>query len=109
MNIRNLMERYGLFKCPTLRVVNPRLGTSVVPLRKGDGEILFSFLKEQVHALHFEGNEKELKSFVSELQQQRGVVVQRMSMTEGRTDRLMHLHLILPDFQEIRRVIRLQG
>jgi hypothetical protein len=107
MNIRNLMERYGFFKCPTLRVVNPRLGTSIVPLRKGDGEILYSFLKEEIHALHFSGDEDELRSFVGELQQRRGVVVQRMTMSEGRTDRVMNLHLRMPDFQEIRRVIRL--
>ena len=107
MGFRALMERYGFLKCPTLRVVNQRLGTSIVPLRKGDGEILYSFLKEQAHALHFDGGEDELRSFVGELQQRRGVVVQRMTMSEGRNDRVMHLHLRISDFQEIRRVIRL--
>lgn len=108
MNIKRMMEQCGFIKCSTLKVVNPRLGTSIVPLRKGDGEILFSFLAGQSHALHFDGNEKEFKSFIGELQQRMGVNVQRMTMSEGRKDRVMHLHLRLSDFQEIRRVIRFE-
>lgn len=103
-----LLERYSLVKRPTLKVVNPRVGTSIIPLNKGDGDILFQYLTNKIHALHFEGTEGQLANLIEELKERQGVTIQKMKTSIGRErERLMLIHLKFPNDLEIRRVIKL--
>ena len=103
-----LLERYSLVKRPTLKVVNPRVGTSIIPLSKGDGDILFQYLTNKIHALHFEGSEVQLKSLIEELKERQGFTVQKMKTSISRgQEKMMLLHLRLSNDVELRRVIKL--
>lgn len=109
MRWMKLLERYKLNKTPTLRATNPRLGTSIIPLEKGDQRIFFRYLTDKVHALHFDGSESDLEAIIQSLIEHEGVQVQRMSYSWGRSsERLAHIHLRLSDHQEVRRVIKIQ-
>jgi hypothetical protein len=101
------LSRQSFDRRPVLKAVNPRFGTSVIPLDHGDEMIFFNYLQDKIHALYFEGSDDELVGLISELQKRQGLIVHKMNVIEGRQDRLMHLHLGLPNFQEIRRVIRM--
>lgn len=103
-----LIERYSLVKRPTLRVVNPRVGTSIIPLSDNDDQIFFQYLTNKIHALYFEGTEKQLTNIISKLQATKGFTVQKMRLSAGRgRERLMLLHLKLADNVEIRRLIKI--
>ena len=103
-----LIERYALNKRPTLRVVNARAGTSIIPIDGGDDHLFFQYLTNKVHSLHFEGTENQLKKIISKLQDTRGCTVKKMRMSAGRgRDKLMLLHLRLANDVEIRRLIKI--
>lgn len=104
-----LLGKYTQPRRPVLKAINPRYGTSVIPLNHGDEMIFFNYLQDKVHSLHFDGSESELKGMIKVLERQEGLIVHRMNLIEGQRDRLMHIHLALPNAQEIRRVIRLPG
>lgn len=107
MRFAKLLQRYSLLRRPTLRVVNPRIGTSIIPLNNEDGEILFQYLGARIHSLYFDGTEKQLTKIIEKFQTQQGFTIQRMKMTLGRErERLMHVHLKFPNELEIRRIIR---
>ena len=103
------LERYASGTKGTLKAVNPRLGTSVIPLRTGDEGLFFNFLQDKVQSLYFEGDEKELKRLIQDMEHTQGVIIHKMNYSSGRSDRMLHLHLGLPNFREIRRVIRIQN
>jgi hypothetical protein len=108
MRWMKLIERYSLVKRPTLRVVNPRVGTSIIPLSESDDQIFFQYLTNKIHALYFEGSEKQLTNIISKLQVSKGFSVQKMKLSAGRRrEKLMLLHLKLADNVEIRRLIKL--
>lgn len=109
MRWAKLFERYSLSRKPTLKAVNPRFGTSVIPLDDDDSDILFNYLQDKVHALYFDGDDDAFYSMITEMEKRRGLKVHKMNVIEGRTDRLMHLHLEVPGIKEIRRVVRLQA
>lgn len=103
-----LLERYSLVKRPTLRVVNPRVGTSIIPLDQGDGEIFFQYLTNKIHALHFEGSEVQLKTILQRLQVDQGFTIEKMKTTLGRgKERLILIHLKFPNDMELRRLIKI--
>ncbi|MGE3611305.1 MAG: hypothetical protein AB7I27_17055 [Bacteriovoracaceae bacterium] len=107
MRIAKLIDRYVLGKRPVLRAVNPRVGTSVIPLDKGDGDLLFQYLTNKIHSLYFDGTEKQLTALINGLKENHGCIVQKMRFIKGRdSSRIMHLHLKLND-QEIRRMIKI--
>lgn len=103
-----LISRYSLAKRPTLKAVNPRVGTSIIPLDQGDDHIFYQYLTNKIHSLHFEGTENQLVKIIDRMKVERGVTVFKMrtSVRKGR-DKLMLLHLKLPDNHEIRRLIKL--
>lgn len=102
-----LIDRYSLVKRPTLRASNPRVGTSIIPLDPEDTDIFFQYLTNKVHALHFEGSERQLTSIIHRLRDHQGFSIQKMRTSIGRgRERLMLLHLKFPNNQEIRRVIK---
>jgi len=108
MRWMKLIERYSLVKRPTLRVMNPRVGTSIIPLDIGDDQLFFQYLTNKIHSLHFEGTENQLKTIINKLQDTKGCTVQKMRMSAGRgREKLMLLHLKLADNVEIRRLIKL--
>lgn len=108
MRWTKLFERYSLVKRPTLRVVNPRVGTSIIPLDKGDGDIFVQYLTNKIHALHFEGTEGQLRKILDGLKDQQGFTIEKMKTSIGRgKERLMLIHLKFPNDVEIRRLIKL--
>lgn len=103
-----LIHRYSLLKKPTLKVITPRLGTSIIPLDVSDGDILLTYLTNKVHALHFDGSEDQLKKIFGRLHDDRRFTIQKIRTSVGRgRDRLMLVHLKFPNDIEIRRVIKL--
>jgi hypothetical protein len=103
-----LLERYSLNKRPTLRVVNHRIGTSIIPLDQGDGEIFFQYLTNKIHSLYFDGTELQLTRMIHKLRDAQGFTIQKMKMSSGRgKERLVLLHLKFPNEVEIRRLIKL--
>ncbi|WP_408097194.1 hypothetical protein ACJVC5_19345 [Peredibacter sp. HCB2-198] len=103
-----LLERYSLVKRPTLKVVNPRVGTSIIPLSMDDSEIFFQYLTNKIHSLYFEGSEGQLTSIIHKLKEDQGFTIQKMKTSIGRgREKLMLLHLKFPNDVEIRRVIKL--
>ena len=103
-----LLERYSLVKRPTLKVVNPRVGTSIIPLGLDDSEIFFQYLTNKIHSLYFEGSEGQLMSIIHKLKEDQGFTIQKMKTSIGRgREKLMLLHLKFPNDVEIRRVIKL--
>ncbi len=108
MRWKKLLERYALVKRPTLKVVNPRVGTSIIPLDQGDDQIFFQYLTNKLHALYFEGSEVQLTSIIHKLRDNQGFTIQKMKFSVGRgREKLMLLHLKFPDNVEIRRLIKL--
>ncbi len=108
MRWKKLLERYTLVKRPTLKVVNPRVGTSIIPLDQGDDQIFFQYLTNKLHALYFEGSEVQLTSIIHKLRDNQGFTIQKMKFSVGRgREKLMLLHLKFPDNVEIRRLIKL--
>lgn len=103
-----LLERYALVKKPTLKVVNPRVGTSIIPLDYNDDQIFFQYLTNKVHALYFEGSELQLTKMIYKMRDQKGFTIQKMKTSVGRgKEKLVLLHLKFPDNQEIRRLIKI--
>lgn len=104
----NLVEKYTQPKRPILKAMNPRFGTSIIPLNEGDEMIFFNYLQDKVHSLFFDGSDQDFFDMIKELEKRQGVIVHRMNLIEGQQDRLMHLHLgNTLGGQEIRRVIRM--
>ena len=103
-----LIERYSLVKRPTLKVVNPRVGTSIIPLDREDGDIFFQYLTNKIHSLYFEGTEGQLTTIIHKLRDDQGFTIHKMRTSLGRgREKLMLLHLKFPNDVEIRRVIKL--
>lgn len=103
-----LIERYSLAKRPTLRVVNPRVGTSIIPLSHDDDKIFLQYLTNKIHALYFEGSETQLTKIIHKLRDDQGFTIQKMKLSVGRgRERLMLLHLKFPNNVEIRRLIKI--
>lgn len=108
MRLKKLLERYALVKRPTLKVVNPRIGTSIIPLDSEDDHIFFQYLTDKIHALYFEGTEYQLTSMIHKLRDNKGFTIQKMKISEGRgREKLMLVHLKFPDNGEIRRLIKI--
>lgn len=108
MRWMKLIERYALAKRPTLRVVNPRVGTSIIPLDHGDDQIFFQYLTNKIHSLYFEGSELQLTNMIHRMRETKGFTIQKMKTSVGRgKEKLVLLHLKFPNDQEIRRLIKL--
>lgn len=108
MRWSKLLARYSLVKKPTLRVVNPRVGTSIIPLDMGDDQIFFQYLTNKIHSLYFEGTETQLLSLINGMKDKRGFTIKKIKTSVGRgREKLMLLHLCLPENIEIRRLIKL--
>jgi hypothetical protein len=108
MRWMKLFDRYSLVKRPTLRVVNPRVGTSIIPLDSEDGDIFFQYLTNKIHSLYFEGSELQLKTIIHKLRDEQGFKIEKMKTSLGRgRERLMLLHLKFPNDVEIRRLIKI--
>lgn len=100
--------RYSPVKRPTLKAVNPRVGTSIIPLDQGDDQIFYQYLTNKIHSLYFEGTENQLIKIIDRMRAEKGFTVQKMRTSIGRgRERLMLLHLKFPDNQEIRRLIKI--
>jgi hypothetical protein len=103
-----LVQRYSLIRRPTLRAVNPRVGTSIIPLDQEDDRILFQYLTNKLHSLHFEGSELQLTRLIRRMCEQQGLTIQKMRTSEGRgREKLLLLHLRFADDGELRRLIKL--
>ena len=103
-----LLERYSLVRRPTLKVVNPRVGTAIIPLDHGDSDIFFQYLTNKIHSLYFEGTENQLTKIIHKLRDDQGFTIQKMKTSVGRgKERLMLLHLKFPNDVEIRRLIKI--
>jgi hypothetical protein len=108
MRWQKLLDRYSLVKRPTLRVVSPRVGTSVIPLEKNDSRIFFQYLTNKIHSLHFHGSEKQLTSMIQAMQEEEGFTIQKMTTSPGRRkEKMVLLHLKFRDNLEIRRIIKI--
>ncbi len=109
MRLKKLFERYSLLKKrPTLRVVNPRVGTALIPLGHEDGQIFFQYLTNKIHSLQFEGTEHQLWRLINSMKEEQGFRVHKMKTSLGRgREKLVLLHLKFPDEQEIRRLIKI--
>lgn len=104
----NLIQRYTPVRKPTLKVVNPRIGTSIIPLDQEDDQIFFQFLTNKVHALYFEGSESQLTTIIQRMKVKQGFTVEKMKTSIGRgRKKLVLLHLKFPDNGEIRRLIKI--
>lgn len=103
------IDSYSTTKKSSLRVVHPRSGTCVIPLKNGDEDIFFDYLTARVHSLFFEGPEDELTNLLFKMRDQKGFVIQKMKTCSGRkSQKMIHLHLKLSDNQELRRLIKLK-
>lgn len=103
-----LIQRYSVSKRPTLKVANPRIGTSIIPLDQEDGQIFFQYLTNKIHSLTFEGSEAQLRNIVQHMTLEKGLTIRKMKTSVGRGhERLVLLHLQLADNVEIRRLIKL--
>lgn len=103
-----LLKRYGIMKTPKLRVINPRIGTSIIPLDDGDDQLFFQYLTEKIHALHFDGTEAQLRSIIHSFRDNRGITIQKMKTSIGNgREKLVLIHLKLTNDVVIRRLIKL--
>lgn len=103
-----LISRYSLSRRPTLKAVNPRVGTSIIPLDFAHDQIFYQYLTNKIHSLYFEGSEGQLKMIIERMRLEKGFTIQKMKTSLGRgRERLMLLHLRFPDNQEIRRLIKI--
>jgi hypothetical protein len=108
MRWHKLFDRYSLTKRPTLRVVSPRVGTSVIPLEKNDSRIFFQYLTNKIHSLHFRGSEKQLVSMIQKMQAEEGFTIEKMRTSPGRRkEKMVLLHLKFQDNLELRRIIKM--
>lgn len=109
MRWRKLLERYALVKRPVLRAMNPRVGTSIIPLDLEDSYIFFQYLMNKMHALTFEGPEVQLTQIIHKLRDEQGFTIEKIKISAGRGghDRLMLVHLKFPNNVELRRLIKL--
>lgn len=108
MRWMKLIQRYAFLKRPTLKVVNPRVGTSIIPLDQNDDRIFFQYLTNKIHALYFEGSEVQLTQMIYKMRDQQGFTIQKMKTSIGRgREKMVHLHLKLDNDIEIRRLIKL--
>jgi hypothetical protein len=108
MRLMKLFERYSVLRKPILRVVNPRVGTALIPLDYEDGQIFFQYLTNKVHSLQFKGSHYQLCRLIDKMQQEKGFRVHKMKTSLGRgREKLVLLHLKFSDNQEIRRLIKL--
>lgn len=108
MRWMKLIERYSFVKKPTLKVVNPRIGTSIIPLDQDDCQIFFQYLTNKIHALYFEGSEHQFNRIINKMREEKGFTVRKMKTSVGRgKEKLVLLHLKLSDDVEIRRLIKL--
>lgn len=107
MRLFKLISRYSLVKKPTLKAVNPRVGTSVIPLDQEDDHIFYQYLSNKIHALSFEGSEVQLNKLIHRMCEKNGFSVQKMRTTLGRgKEKLVLLHLKIPN-GELRRFIKI--
>jgi hypothetical protein len=103
-----LLQRYRLSKKPTLKAVNPRVGTSIIPLDPTDSLIFYHYLTNKIHALYFKGSEIQLRNMVFKMKEEKGFTIQKMKTSLGRRrEKLVFLHLKLPDNKEVRRLIKI--
>lgn len=103
-----LIQRYSLTKRPILKVVNPRVGTSIIPLDENDDQIFYQYLTNKIHSLHFQGSEVQLHNMLIRMRASKGCTIQKMKTSVGRgKEKLVLLHLKLSDNGEIRRLIKL--
>lgn len=102
-----ILKHHAVNRRPILRVTNPRIGTSIIPLGKEDHEIFFQYLTNKVHSLNFEGTEGQLNGIINNLKKEQGFTIQKMRTSIVRDGRIMLLHIKFPNEQEIRRVIKL--
>lgn len=103
-----LLKRYSLNKRPTLRVVNHRIGTSIIPIDLESSEIFFQYLTNKIHALTFEGSEIQLTKIIHKMREDQGFKIEKMKMSLGRgKEKLVLLHLKFPNDVELRRLIKL--
>jgi hypothetical protein len=108
MRWAKLLGRYSLVKKPTLKAVNPRVGMSIIPLDKEDHQLFYQYLMDKHHALHFEGSEKDLTSFIADMSVKKGFTVKKIRASAGRgREKLILLHLKFSEEFELRRLIRL--
>ena len=108
MRWRKLLERYALVKRPVLKAMNPRVGTSVIPLDLEDSYIFFQYLTNKMHALTFEGPELQLTQIIHKLKEEKGFTIEKIKISAGRGhQRLMLVHLKFPNNVELRRLIKL--
>ena len=102
------MGRLIPMKTPTLKVSNPRAGTSIIPLDKDDDYLLFEYLRNEIHSLCFEGFEFQLTEIIYKLKDQKGITIHKMKSTNGRgKEKLIHIHLRFSDNHEVRRLIKI--
>jgi hypothetical protein len=103
-----LISPYSFRRRPTLRVVNPRVGTSIIPLDLNDDQIFYHYLTDKLHSLSFEGSEIQLKRLLDNMRLKKGFTIQKMRTSVGRgKERLVLLHLKLANNDEVRRLIKL--
>jgi hypothetical protein len=108
MRWARLFQRYSLAKRPTLKVMNPRVGTSIIPLDLHDDLIFYQYLTDKLHSLSFEGSEIQLKKLLDHMRLRRGFTIEKMRTSVGRgQERLVLLHLKLANNAEVRRLIKL--
>lgn len=102
-----ILKHHAVNRRPILKAVNPRIGTSIIPLSESDHDIFYQYLTNKVHALHFEGSDNQLNKILLGMKESQGFTIQKMRTSMGRDGRIMLLHLKFPDQREIRRVIKL--
>lgn len=108
MRWQKLLERYCLIKRPVLRVENPRVGTSIIPLGYEDASIFFQYLKNKFHSIYFQGTEDQFSQMIDQLRAEKGIKVQKIKISKvKRKPKIVLLHLKLADDQELRRFIKL--
>lgn len=108
MRLMKLIKRYSLTRKPTLKAVNPRVGTSLIPLDQEDDQILLHYLTNKIHALTFEGSEVQFSRLIKRMCEKQGMKVQKMKTSVGRgKEKLVLIHLKLSDQNELRRLIKL--
>jgi hypothetical protein len=107
MRWSKLLDRYYFINRPVLRAVNPRIGTSYIPLDCTDVEIFLQYLTNKLHALHFDGSELQLRRLITKMENDKRVQVQKIRTSARGRGKLMLLHLKFPNNSELRRVIKL--
>ena len=102
-----LLDRYYFINRPVLKAVNPRVGTSIIPLDFTDSEIFLQYLTSKLHALHFDGSESQLRKLILQMELENRVHVQKIRTSPRGRGKLILIHLKFPNKTELRRVIKL--